>query len=157
MAKTTTAAKTTAQEPVTIESLRKYADYSQVVEIPNFEGDGLMPVRLRRTSLRGMLTAGKIPNTLMAAAQRLYEGTANSKASATFADVMRVMDCVVADAMVAPSHKDLRDADIELTEQQVTAIYAYAQQGAKALEPFRALLAGADAGDDGAPVQTETK
>lgn len=108
----------------------------RVVELPGFTPGAVVRFRLRRANLRELARAGRIPNPLLPAAQRLYEG-AQSGARASFADVARVMDEVVASAMVEPTMEQLRNAGVELTEEQFGLIWAYSQQGVAALETFR--------------------
>lgn len=108
----------------------------QVVDLPGFTPGTTVRFRLRRANLRELARAGRIPNPLLPAAQRLYEG-AQSGARASFADVARVMDEVVSSAMVEPTMAQLRDAGVELTEEQFGLIWAYSQQGVAALETFR--------------------
>ena len=108
------------------------------VELSGWTDDAPFVARLRRASLSGMIRAGKIPNPLMAAAQRLYEG-GKSKASATFKELIDVQRLVVSEALVEPSEAVLKDLGLDLTEQQVEEIYTYALRGPKVLEQFRAL------------------
>ena len=119
----------------TVESL-KGMNASTPVELPGWEPGQNVTFRLRRTSLRGLVKAGKIPNPLLAAAQRLYEGQ-NSRASAKFDDLVKVMTIVVDNALVEPKLSDLEAEGIDLTEEQFGLIWAYAQKGIAALEAFR--------------------
>ncbi len=107
-----------------------------VVDLPGFTPGTTVRFRLRRANLRELARAGRIPNPLLPAAQRLYEG-AQSGARASFAEVARVMDEVVSSAMVEPTMEQLRNAGVELTEEQFGLIWAYSQQGVAALETFR--------------------
>lgn len=128
----------------------------ELIELPGWTEEKPLVARLRRASLTGMIRAGKIPNPLIGAAQRLYEG-ARSRATADFGDAARVMRIVVHDALVEPSEDALEEAGIELTEQQVDAIYLYAIQGPRALERFRLQQSDhhADPSGDAEPGETE--
>lgn len=108
----------------------------ELVELPGWTQDKPFVARLRRASLTGMIRAGKIPNPLVAAAQRLYEG-ARSTARVSFENTAKVMRMVVADALVEPKEAVLEEMGLTLTEQQADQIYMYAIQGPKALERFR--------------------
>jgi len=140
--------KETQLKVTPIINLKKYADTSVVVELPGWEDDVTFCARLRRSSLRLMVTAGKIPNPLMGAAQRLYEGVA-SRATAKFGDSLEVMRLVVDDALVEPTLAQLTEAGVELTEEQFGLIFLFAQQGAQALETFRRQQRSADDNSDG--------
>ncbi len=126
------------------------------VELSGWTEDKSFVARLRRASLTGMIRAGRIDNPLMAAAQRLYEGS-QSRASASFEEIIKVQRLVVKDALVEPSEAVLEEAGLELTEQQVEQIYTYAIRGAKALEQFRAFTEGRNADQHGDAEQGETK
>lgn len=117
-----------------IAALRRAAEKTEIVALNGWDGEPFV-CRLRRTTLRGMITAGKIPNPLLGAAQKLYEG-AGSRANANIRDMLRVMELVVEDALVEPRYCELKDAGIDLTEEQFGAIFAYAQKGVQAIEPF---------------------
>ena len=127
-----------AKKNLTATSVATLADIGkgELVELPGWTDDQPFVARLRRASLTGMIRAGRIPNPLIAAAQRLYEG-GRSASKATFEETAKVVRMVVADALVEPKEAVLEEAGLELTEQQVQAIYEYALKGPKALEAFR--------------------
>lgn len=127
-----------AKKNLTATSVAALADIGkgELVELPGWLDDKPFVARLRRASLTGMIRAGRIPNPLIAAAQRLYEG-GRSASKATFEETAKVMRMVVADALVDPKEAVLEEAGLELTEQQVDSIYMYAIRGPKALEAFR--------------------
>jgi len=120
----------------TLASLEDIAK-GELVELPGWTEDKPFVARLRRASLTGLLKAGKIPNPLIAAAQRLYEG-GRSAAKASFEETAKVMHMVIEEALVEPREAVLEEMGLTLTEQQADAIYMYAIRGPKALEQFRA-------------------
>lgn len=149
--------KTDVQLKVTpIAALKKYADTGTVVELPGWEEGVPFCPRLRRSSLRLLVTAGKIPNSLLGAAQRLYEG-GNSKATAKFSDSLEVMRLVVEDSMAEPTLAELKDIGVELTEEQFGLIFMYAQNGIQVLESFRKEQRSADGDRDGEDVEGDAK
>lgn len=127
-----------------IASLKKRASATAVVNLPGWDDGEPFVCRLQRSQLRTLMSQGKIPNPLMAAAQRLYEGS-SSNAKAKYDDVLQVMEIIVKGAMVQPTYNELLENDVELTEQQFSAIFSYAQGGIKAAERF--LFKPADSGD----------
>ena len=126
------------------------------VELSGWTEETPFVARLRRASLSGMIKAGKIDNPLMAAAQRLYEGL-KSRVNVPFEELIKMQRLVVSDALVEPSEAVLKEAGLELTEQQVNEIYNYAIGGAKALERFRNLTEGRDADTNGDTKQGEAE
>lgn len=131
-----------AKTVTSIAQIRCMHPENEVVTLPGWEDGQEISVRLRRCTLRGLALRGAIPNVLMPAAQRLYDG-ANSKATASFKETSQVMEILVENSLVEPTYKDFQNAGIELTEEQTALIIGYATRGAKALEAFRNQLAGA--------------
>lgn len=135
--------KTQEHVPTPISEL-SYARMGEVIELPGWTEGKPFFARVRRVALSSMIRGGKIPNPLIAAAQKLYEGN-RSKANATFEETAKVMLMIVEEALAEPSAQQLADAEVALTEQQLSAIYLYATSGPRALEQFRAQSAGGDA------------
>ena len=129
---------------------------TEIVELPGWEPDQTVKFRLRRSNLRGLVTAGKIPNPLLSAAQRLYEGS-TSKSNASFADIVKVMTLVVDNAMVEPKFSDLTEAGVELTEEQFGLIWSYANRGAQALAAFRAVAGNTASNPDSQAVENSAQ
>lgn len=144
---------TQKKEPTvtTIDTLKSMLA-SETVELPGFNPGETVTFRLRRSNLRALVAAGKVPNPLLAAAQRLYEGT-NSSAKANFGEIVRVMDIVVDNALAEPKLAELTAAGIDLTEEQYGAIWKYAQEGAAALEAFRKKSANSPGNKSGKDVE----
>lgn len=109
----------------------------QVVELPGF-GDGKpFCARLRRLSLLSLAQAGKIPNELMSAVSELYR---RGEISAPDLQVTgETMLFIAEQALLEPTLPQLREAGVELTDLQLTAIYLYSREGVSALRPFRAI------------------
>lgn len=70
-------------------ALEKAAN-GEIVALPGWTEEQPFVARLKRASLTGMIRAGKIPNPLIAAAQKLYEGLNKSRANATFEETAKV-------------------------------------------------------------------
>ena len=134
----------------------KSACTPEIIELPGFDPDTAVYFKVRRANLRSMVKAGKVPNPLLAAAQRLYEG-AESKAKTSFGEIVKVMNLVVGSAMLEPTMADLDDAGIELTEDQFGMLWAYSQRGASALIPFRGKPSRSPADPNGKGVEDEAE
>lgn len=127
----------------------------QAVELPGF-GDGKpWYARLRRVSLLGLARAGRIPNGLMAAVTELYQTGICKTADLTVA--AEVMLLMAGEALAEPTLKQLTEAGVQLTDEQLTAIYLYAQRGVEALRPFRQRAAVSGALPNGADVRAAAK
>lgn len=125
-----------------VTTMAKLSDYAkgELLQLSGWNDDEPFVARLRRASLTGMIKAGKIPNPLIAAAQKLYEGP-KSRAQPSFEDTAKVYRMVAEEALVEPSIAQLDAVGIELTERQCDEIYMYAIRGPKMLEAFRGVAA----------------
>lgn len=105
----------------------------------------MISVKMRRPGLYNMAAMGFVPNPLLGAMQKMFEG--NGKALDTL-DAKKQGECVIAMAkyaLVEPTYAQLTDAGLELTDQQLMDIYMFALGGA-------AMLAGFRSEDRGQPV-----
>ena len=121
------------------------------VELPGF-GDGKpWTARLKRLSLLGLARGGKIPNELLGAVTELYQhGTVRNPDLRLAAETMYL---IAGEALAEPTLAELEAAGVPLTDEQLAAIYLYAQRGVEALRPFRKERAVGANGADGAAVR----
>ena len=90
-----------------------------------------------------LLTSGKIPNTLLSVATEMFNGKTGQvmgKASEdikTLKELVGMMEVLAEASLVKPSYKDIKKANVQLTENQLMAILMYSQGGVKSLENFR--------------------
>ncbi len=110
---------------------------SQVAAIPGWCGD-TVEFELRRPSLLALAARGAITNPLMKTARKLfYSGL--SPDSGDLEEEGRVLLEIARAALVSPSFEELEAHGIELTDEQLVAIFQFTQLGAKALDRFRRL------------------
>lgn len=122
----------------TIESLVNYAG-GKIVRLPDFAEDQPFIARLKRPSMLAMSKSGKIPNHLLSAANDLFTGsgavdTDNADMLKELYEVCRVI-CEA--SLVSPTLEEIESAGLELTDEQMIAIFNYSQSGVKSLETFR--------------------
>ena len=123
---------------------------SKIETIPGWFGE-TVEVELKRPSILSLAATGAIPNPLMKTARKLfYSGI--SPDGGDLAEEGRVLLEVAKAALVKPSFDELEAAGIELTDEQLVAIFQYTQLGAKALDRFRQLPADNDGDIHGAEV-----
>ena len=109
-------------------------DFIQTVELPGFTDDKPFTVRLRRPSLLAMAAEGIIPIELLDCARRLFgEG---ARQLLPLDQLGRLLISVAKEAMVEPTFGELESRGITLTDMQLSAIYAFAQSGERALACF---------------------
>lgn len=125
-----------------IEELKKVA-LGELVELPGFTSDSKFVARLKRPSMLAMTKSGKIPNELLLEANKLFvSGTAavatqNQMDDKMMNDLFSILEIICQESFVEPSYKELKEAGIELTDEQQMFVFAYAQRGVEALKSFR--------------------
>lgn len=128
-----------AMHITTISDLQSYAQ-GTVVRFPDF-GDGQPFVaRVRRPSMLVLAKQGKIPNTLLATAGELFSkggGGLDADNENMLGDMYNIMDIIATAALIQPSMEEIKSVGLELSDDQMMAIFNYSQAGIKALESFR--------------------
>ena len=123
----------------TISDLQSYAQ-GTVVRFPDF-GDGQPFVaRVRRPSMLVLAKQGKIPNSLLTTAGELFSkggGGMDADNENMLGNMYNIMDIIATAALIQPSMEEIRSVGLELSDDQMMAIFNYTQAGIKALEPFR--------------------
>ena len=124
-------------EVTSLEALKSYS-MGQLVELPPFAEGQSFVARLKRPSMLALVKAGRIPNSLLQSANTLFiNGTMDEKNKGAMSDVMEILDVICDACFVEPTYKQIKDAGVELTDEQYMFIFNYTQQGIKALQPFR--------------------
>lgn len=111
------------------------------VELPGFEPGETVTVRLRKVSVLGLASSGKIPNSLMGTVNKLFgEGrkgaTPDQVASSSLenlGEMASLLDLIAAQAMVEPTFAEVGEY---LTDDQKNAIFEYSQSGVKSVAPY---------------------
>lgn len=129
--------------PTTLEQISTYKN-GQVVELPPFADGQPFVARMCRPSMLALVKSGKIPNSLLNQATSLFANgsgalSTNGKNSTSINDLYEVIDVIVDAALLEPTLKDIRSVGMELTDDQLMAIFSYTQRGIKALEQFRTI------------------
>lgn len=112
----------------------------QIVELPPFAEGQPFVVRLRRPSILSLITSGKIPNSLVKKASEMFAGGTQAfdvSDNESMQDVFKVIDVLCNAAFVEPTYSQLLENGIELTDEQLVAVFSYTQQGVDALSSFR--------------------
>lgn len=121
-----------------IEDLKEYAK-GQVVELPPFAEGQPLVVRMSRPSMLAMVEKGRIPNSLLVVANKLFMGGSDLDTDNTdfLKDMHGVLKEICRASLIEPTYEEFEDAGIRLTDDQMMAIFSYSQKGVKALESFR--------------------
>ena len=116
---------------------------TEIVELPSFEDGTPFIVEIKKPNMMNLLTSGKIPNTLLSVATEMFNGKTGQimgKASEdikTLKELAGMMEVLAEASLVKPAYKEIKKANVELTENQLMAILMYSQSGVKSLENFR--------------------
>lgn len=128
-----------AMRITTISDLQSYA-YGTVVRFPDFGNGQPFVARVRRPSMLVLAKQGKIPNSLLTAAGELFsKGGAGLDADNEnmLSDMYNIMEIIATAALIQPSMDEIKSVGLELSDDQMMAIFNYSQAGVKALESFR--------------------
>lgn len=130
---------TEAANVTSIEDLQQYAK-GALVRFPDFAEGQPFVARVRRPSMLVLAKQGRIPNTLLTSANELFtKGGSGMDADNEnmLADFYSIMEIICEASLKEPTYQQIKDAGLELSDDQLTAIFSYAQSGVKALESFR--------------------
>lgn len=120
-----------------LSELMQYAQ-GEVVELPPFREGCPFIARLKRPSLMMLVKSGKIPNQLITSANKLFNGKGiDDSKPESMGQAMEIFEIICDSTFVEPKYKELKDAGIELTDEQYMAVFNYTQAGVKALSSFR--------------------
>lgn len=128
----------------TIAELQSYK-VGKVVELPDFAEGQPLVARVRRPSMLVLAKQGKIPNSLLGSAAQLFtKGGSGMDADNTqmLSDMYDVCHIIAESSLMEPTLAEIEGAGLQLTDDQMMAIFNYSQVGVKALESFRSVEAG---------------
>lgn len=127
--------KYTDSDILTFDKLQDIND-SAIVELPEF-GDGTKFIaRLRRPSMLKLCKSGRIPNSLLNQATALFTDS-NVSRKVSITEIYDICEIICESAFVNPTYEEIKASGIELTDEQIMAVFQYTQGGIKALEKFR--------------------
>lgn len=115
----------------------------EVVELPPFSKNQPFVARLKRPSILEMVKSGKIPNELLVEANNLFAKgpgvVAAEKATDPnmMSDMVAILEKLCEASFVEPTYKQIKEAGVSLTDDQMMFIFSYSQSGVKALKSFR--------------------
>lgn len=138
----------------TLEDLKR-AFGGEIVDLPGTSEDyPVLTVRLRRPSLMAMVKKGQIPNDLLTEANKLFTRGAAGTMNTSMADpdamknMIDILEVLCEAAFVEPKYSEIKNAGIELTDEQLLAVFNYTQNGVDALKQFHTDRGNSTAGDN---------
>ena len=136
-----------------IEELKKQS--TEIIDLQPFSGDKLIRVRVKRLSILGLCQSGEIPNQLLGVARKLFYQDKIEQID--LKEYGKVIDIVCKNTLAEPSIEQLKEIELELTDEQKFELWAYSQRGVEGLKSFRKVAKGAIDNSNGKDVQTKTK
>lgn len=124
-------------EVTSFDDLKKYSE-GTIVKLPDF-GDGQPFVaRMRRPSMLALAKTGQIPNSLLVTANEMFNsGKKDTDDEDLMTNMFSVMEVICDAALIEPTYSQIKEAGLELSDDQILAIFNYTQVGVKALDNFR--------------------
>lgn len=121
----------------TIEDLKEYAK-GQIVQLPPFADGQPLIVRMKRPSLMILAKSGKIPNKLLKTATEMFNGekSTDDEDFDALSKTLELLEIICEASLVEPRYKDFKSAGIDLSDEQLIAIFNYTQRGIEALNSF---------------------
>lgn len=121
----------------TVDDLKEYAK-GQIVQLPSFADGQPLIVRMKRPSLMILAKSGKIPNKLLKTATEMFngEGAADDEDFDALSKTFDLLDIICEASLVEPKYKDFKSVGIDLSDEQLIAIFNYTQRGIEALNSF---------------------
>ena len=119
--------------------LQQYAS-GTIIRLPDFGEGQPFVARLRRPSMLVLAKQGKIPNSLLATASELFSkggGGLDADNENMLGDMHDIMHVICEAALIQPTAQEIENAGMELSDDQLMAIFNYTQTGVRALESFR--------------------
>ena len=120
----------------TFEDLKIYKD-GQIVELPDFAEGQPFVAKMKRPSLMSLATDGSIPNSLLEVASKLFTKGFDGNEKDSLKSMYEVCRIIAKASLVSPTYKEIEQAGITLSDDQLLAIFNYSQQGVKGLKSFR--------------------
>lgn len=117
-----------------IEEIKRRAE-GHPVSLPGWDEEPWI-ARLRRPALNSMVLNGEIPNELLPIVEELFEDTQQTTDSESpgIEKTAQLFHLMAEKALVEPKYEQVSHL---LTDEQLIAIFHYAQAGVRALEKFR--------------------
>lgn len=112
-----------------------------IIEIPGFDPGETFEIKVRKLSLVGLISSGKIPNTLMKVVKDAFAGiksSANGEQDESAVmdkagEIGKLLSIVCKEAMVEPAFDDVKDV---MNDAQMLAVFQFTQGGVEDVKPF---------------------
>ncbi|MEG2246306.1 MAG: hypothetical protein RSC84_02555 [Peptostreptococcaceae bacterium] len=121
----------------------KQISEGEVLEFPGFVDDKPFVARVRRFSLMGLATSGKIPNPLIMHAQRIFDNAdmamkgEKKLTKKENKEIKELENALLHEALVEPTYQEILDLNMDLSPIQKALIIEASQGETSRLNHFR--------------------
>ena len=124
---------------ITAEQFRNKA--VSIISIPGFDKDERFEIKVKKLSLVGLMSSGKIPNSLMSVVKDAFAGIESGASEADndaammdkAGDIGKLLDIVCREAMIEPAFDDIKDV---MNDAQKLEIFSFTQGGVEQAKTF---------------------
>lgn len=114
-----------------------------IIPIPGFDAGETFEIKVKKLSIVGLMSSGKIPNSLMKVVKDTFAGIKSASAEADESAIMdkagdigKLLDIVCAEAMIEPRFEDIKDV---MNDAQKLAVFQFTQGGVEEAKSFPAI------------------
>lgn len=114
-----------------------------IIPIPGFDAGETFEIKVKKLSIVGLMSSGKIPNSLMQVVKDAFAGIKSAGAEADESAIMdkagdigKLLDIVCAEAMLEPRFEDIKDV---MNDAQKLAVFQFTQGGVEEAKSFPAI------------------
>ena len=112
-----------------------------VIPIPGFDEGETFEIKVKKLSIVGLMSSGKIPNSLMKVVKDAFEGIKSSNGAENgesavmdkAGEIGKLLDIVCKEAMLEPTFDDVKDV---MNDAQKLAVFQFTQGGVDEVKPF---------------------
>ena len=132
-----------------------------IIPIPGFDAGETFEIKVKKLSIVGLMSSGKIPNSLMQVVKDAVAGIKSAGAEADESAIMdkagdigKLLDIVCAEAMLEPRFEDIKDV---MNDAQKLAVFQFTQGGVEGAKSFPAIEGDTGRTDDVENVSGQTE
>ena len=132
-----------------------------IIPIPGFDAGETFEIKVKKLSIVGLMSSGKIPNSLMQVVKDAFAGIKSAGAEADESAIMdkagdigKLLDIVCAEAMLEPRFEDIKDV---MNDAQKLAVFQFTQGGVEEAKSFPAIEGDTGRTDDVENVSSQTE
>lgn len=123
-----------------------------IIPIPGFNEGETFEIKVKKLSIVGLMSSGKIPNSLMQVVKDAFEGIKSAGAEEDESAIMdkagdigKLLDIVCKEAMLEPQFDDIKDV---MNDAQKLAVFQFTQGGVEEAKSFPAIEGDTGRTDD---------